>query len=341
MSTEFDTYPDLASRALAGSVIWASDESFAERENLIMPHEPRFDPAEFGHKGKVYDGWETRRRRHEEIGGNDAAIVRLGIPGHIRGIIVDTAWFTGNFPPQFAVKGLCLDDYLPAEEIAALPEEQWFDLVPITDAQGDHKHPVAISPDSPAGSRRVTHVRLDMIPDGGIARLRVHGVPAPDPEFLKNGLDLAATENGAWITECSNMFYSSPNQTLGLGRALNMGGGWENARRRGEGNDYFTVRLAAEGIIEHVEIDTSYFVFNAPGEIQLTGITADGESVTIVPRTRALPDTRHRFLAASEAQGVAFTHVRADVFPDGGLARLRVNGRLTDAGVAELEQRWG
>lgn len=338
---DFQQYPDLANRALAGSVIWASDESFAERENLIMPHEPAFDPDEFGNKGKVYDGWETRRRRHDEIGKNDAAIVRLGVSGLVRGIVVDTAWFKGNFPPQFAVKGLCLDEYLPADEIAAIPDEQWLDLVPATDAEGDHKHAIAISPDSPAGQQRITHVRLDMIPDGGIARVRVHGIPTPDPRFLTSGLDLAATENGGWVTECSNMFYSSPNQTLGLGRALNMGGGWENARRRGDGNDYFTVQLAGEGLIEHVEIDTSYFVFNAPGEVQLTGITADGEEIAVVPKTRALPDTRHRFLASEESRGVAFTHVRVDVFPDGGLARLRVFGRLSDEGRDTLARRWG
>ena len=115
-SPDFEHYPDLANRQLAGSVIWASDESFAERENLIMAHDPEFDPALFGNKGKVYDGWETRRRRHDEIGHNDAAIIRLGVPGYIRGVIVDTSWFTGNYPPQFAVKGICIDDYRPAEE---------------------------------------------------------------------------------------------------------------------------------------------------------------------------------------------------------------------------------
>ena len=150
-SPDFEHCPDLANRQLAGSVIWASDESFAERENLIMAHDPEFDPALFGNKGKVYDGWETRRRRHDEIGHNDAAIIRLGVPGYIRGVIVDTSWFTGNYPPQFAVKGICIDDYRPAEEIAALPDNEWFDLVEPTDAQGDTKHAISINPGSTAG----------------------------------------------------------------------------------------------------------------------------------------------------------------------------------------------
>ena len=334
----FETYPDLASRALAGSVIWASDESFAERENLIAAHEPAFDPDEFGNKGKVYDGWETRRRRHDEIGGHDSAIVRLGVPGLVRGIVVDTAWFTGNYPTHIAVWGLTCDEYLPAEEIAALPEDKWTLLVPETPAQGDTRHPFTIAAESPEGGQRFTHIKLDMIPDGGIARLRVHGEPAPDPRFLVGTVDLAATENGARVTACSNMFYSSPNQILGLGRAHNMGGGWENARRRTEGNDQVTVQLAGEGVIRHVEIDTSYFVFNSPGDVKLTGITAGGEEVELVAKTRALPDTRHRFVAASDEPVVS---VRADVYPDGGISRLRVWGELTEEGTAEITQRWG
>ncbi|AHI02295.1 allantoicase [Corynebacterium falsenii DSM 44353] len=381
MSTpqDFENYPDLANRQLAGSVIWASDESFAERENLIMPHDPAFDPALFGNKGKVYDGWETRRRRHEEIGHNDAAIVRLGVPGHIRGVVVDTSWFTGNYPPQFAVKGICIDDYLPADEIAALPDSEWFDLVGVTDAQGDTRHAVAIDPDSAAGQTRVTHVKLIMIPDGGIARLRVHGIPAPNPQFLGSTVDLAAIEHGGWVTECSNMFYSSPNQILSLGRAINMGGGWENARRRNGGNDHVVIRLAGESVPEFVEVDTSYFVFNAPGEIRLTGwnaggdvdadgsagvdadgsdggassagVDADGsdgsagsnagpEIIELVSKRRVLPDTRHRFAVSEEARDLPITHVRLDVYPDGGLARLRVFGSLTGAGLRELEARW-
>lgn len=348
---DFEQYPDLANRQLAGSVIWASDESFAERENLIMAHDPEFDPALFGNKGKVYDGWEKRRRRHDEIGHNDAAIIRLGVPGYIRGVVVDTSWFTGNYPPQFAVKGICIDDYRPAEEIAALPDNEWFDLVEPTDAQGDTKHPISINPGSESGQTRVTHVKLIMIPDGGIARLRVHGIPAPNPQFLGSTVDLAAIEHGGWVTECSNMFYSSPNQILSLGSAINMGGGWENARRRGGGNDYVVVRLAGEGTPEFVEVDTSYFVFNAPGDIRLTGWNehSDGDSaekktpaeiIELVPKRRVLPDTRHRFAIAGSAQGRPITHIRLDVYPDGGLARLRVFGSLTASGYGELQRRW-
>lgn len=339
---DFLGWPDLASRANAGAVVWATDESFAERENLIRSSEPVFDPTEFGNKGKVYDGWETRRRRHGEIGGHDAAIVRLGVPGQIRGIIVDTAWFTGNFPPQFAVSGLTCDEVLSGEEIAALPEDSWTTLVPVTDALGDHRHYFEITGD--AAGRRFTHVRLDMIPDGGIARLRVHGQPVPDPRFLGGTVDLAALENGGRVTACSNMFYSRPDHVISLGRARNMGEGWENARRRDDGNDSVTVELAGEGRVRWIELDTSYFVFNAPGDVKITGITGDGREVELVAKTRSLPDHRHRFLVSDPEEGstgpTPVTAVRVDVYPDGGLSRLRVWGELTGEGRRTIRSRW-
>ena len=149
------------------------------------------------------------------------------------------------------------------------------------------------------------------------------------------------------------MFYSSPNQILSLGRAINMGGGWENARRRNGGNDHVVIRLAGESVPEFVEVDTSYFVFNAPGEIRLTGWNAGGagddgsagsnagpEIIELVSKRRVLPDTRHRFAVSEEARDLPITHVRLDVYPDGGLARLRVFGSLTGAGLRELEARW-
>lgn len=328
-ATPFQELPDLASRALAGSVIWASDESFAEKENLITPGDAAFDPAEFGHKGKVYDGWETRRRRGAEIGGFDSAIIRLGVPGEVHGVTVDTSWFTGNFPPQIAVWGLYTDELHTGEEISRIPVEEWFPLVPRFDAHGDHKHHLEVSE-----RRRISHVRLDMFPDGGITRLRVHGIPRPNPELLTGTIDLAAAEYGGHVTDCSNRFYSSPDSILGLGRTRNMGEGWENARRRSGDNDYVTVQLAGEGTIRRVEIDTSYFVHNAPDEAELMGIATDGSQTIVLPRTRVLSDTRHYF--AVEESG-PFTAVRINVYPDGGLARLRIYGELTEDALATMQ----
>ena len=299
--------PDLASRALAGSVVAANDELFAERENLIKPGPPSSSP-DFGNKGKIYDGWETRRRREP---GNDWAVVRLGVPGVVRGVVIDTSHFTGNYPPEASVEGAEVDGYPDPDDIL-----DWVPLLARSDLVGDSPNAFAVS--SPA---RVTHVRLSIYPDGGVARFRVHGECRPDPRLLTGTIDLAATENGGRVLDCSNRFYSSPSNILLPGRTRTMGEGWENARRRDSGNDHVTVGLAGRGRVRRIEIDTSYFVGNAPGWAMVTG----DSDVELVARVRLQPDTRHHFVVDDGSEVDA---VRLDVYPDGGIARLRVWGEL-------------
>ena len=329
----FTTLPDLASRALAGSVVYANDELFAQRENLITPGRAVFSTEDFGHKGKVYDGWETRRRREP---GHDWAIVRLGVPGVVRGVNVDTSWFKGNYPPYASVEAASFEWHPSVDELEAA---DWVTVVEKSPVSGDTDNYFSVE-----DGRRYSHLRLTIYPDGGVARFRVHGEPVPDPRFLTGTVDLAALENGGSVTDCSNMFYSSPTQILQPGRARIMGEGWENARRRDDGNDHVTVKLAAPGLVRRVEIDTSYFVGNAAGWARLSGVneaTGDVDDPStwteLVSKTRLQPDTRHFFRVRPDA---AVTHVRLDVYPDGGLARLRVNGEVDEAALRAAVVRW-
>jgi allantoicase len=328
---DFADLPDLASRALGGSVVYATDDLFAPKENLINPGAPEFDPAAFGLKGKIYDGWETRRHRAPA---HDHAIVRLGLPGVVHGVVADTAFFRGNYPPAVSVEAVNAPGYPGPGELAAMT---WPSLVGLADARGDtaNRYPVA-------DRRCWTHVRLSIHPDGGVARLRVHGTPLADPRFLAGTVDLAALENGGQVTDCSDAFYSSARNLILPGRATVMSQGWENARRRGPGHDHVTVALAGAGRLRHVEIDTSCFVGNAPEQVRLLAADARNGPAgpawrEVLPQTRVQPDTRHRFLI--DDAGVA-THVRLDVLPDGGLARLRINGEIIDEALAQLRQRW-
>ena len=350
---EFTGLPDLASRALGGSVVFATDELFAEKENLIKPEPPVFAAGQFGNRGKVYDGWETRRHRAPE---HDHAIVRLGIPGIVRGVVVDTSFFRGNYPPQVSVEAVAAVGYPSPGELAAMP---WQTLVERADAKGDSANGYQVR--SPSGW---THVRLSIYPDGGVARLRVHGTPLPDPRFLAGTIDLAALENGGRVVGCSDQFYASAGNLILPGLAAGMAGGWENARRRGPGNDYVTIALAGPGVLRHVEIDTSCFVGNAPDRVRLLAADMRGAALPpdpawreVLPVTTVQPDTRHRYLVGGKGgagegglgegglgegglggEGIA-THVRLDVIPDGGLARLRVYGELIPDALAELRQR--
>jgi allantoicase len=321
-ANDFHYLPDLASRALGGSVMWANDELFAERENLIKAAPPTFAPHVFGHKGQIMDGWESRRRRAP---GHDEAIVRLGAAGIVRGVVVDTSHFTGNYPPEISVEGYSADGYPDA---ARLLKAVWTTLVPRSPINGDTANEFGV--DDP---HRYTHVKLTMYPDGGVARLRVRGVVVADPTLLPAVFDLAALENGGRIVGASNVFYSSPGNLILPGTARVMGEGWETSRRRDDGNDWVDVELAAPATLQLAELDTSCFVGNSPGWARLS--TPDGREV--LPRTALLADTRHRFVLAP-ADPV--DRVRLDIYPDGGLARLRLIGTPTDAGWASLRDQF-
>ncbi|GGQ08925.1 allantoicase [Actinomadura coerulea] len=325
--TGFTSLPDLAVRTLGGSVVAASDESFAEKENLLNPWEPAFRPETFGPKGQLYDGWETARRRTP---GHDWALIRLGLPGQIHGIVIDTAWFKGNYPPHASVEACFAEGYpAPAELEAA----DWTEIVPKTSLKGDtaHTRPTTES------ERVFTHVRLNMFPDGGIARLRVHGRAVPNPAYLTGlTVDLAALENGARVLDCSDRFYSSPDNMLFPGLARTQAEGWETARRRDTGNDWAEIALAAPGTIELAELDTTNLKFNAPAEARLTATTPQGDHTVILQRTRLQPDTRHRYrLKTPEV-----AKVRLDIYPDGGLARLRLWGPLKPEVEQALTTHW-
>lgn len=314
-----DYLPDLAARDLGGSVIAANDELFAARENLIRAEPPEFAPHTFGPKGQIMDGWETRRRREA---GSDSAIVRLGLPGVVRAVVIDTAFFRGNFPPEASVEACGADGHPAPDELAG-----WTTIVERAALKGDTAHEFAVDDE-----HRYTHVRLTIYPDGGVARLRVYGEPMPDPRLLLATVDLTALENGARILSCSNDFYSSPNNLIKPGLARSMGDGWETARRRDDGNDWVRVQLACPGRVTLAEIDTTHFVGNSPGWATLTG--GDGEE--LLARTALQPDTRHRFLVSAPD----VDEVRLDVYPDGGVGRLRLWGEPTDAGRRALGLRF-
>ena len=320
---EFTTLPDLASRAFGGGVVFADDEFFAAADHLVLPSAPVFAPRTFDHKGQVYDGWETRRRRGP---GTDAAIVRLGAPGVIQGVDVDTAFFTGNYPPYASVDGLAVAGYPPVAELVAA---DWVPLVPRSPLRGDSHNLFPVT-----DGHRFTHVRLTIHPDGGVARLRVHGTPVPDPALLPEVFDVAALAYGAEVTGCSDMFYGHPQHMLMPGLAQHMGDGWETSRRRDDGNDWVTVRLAAPAEIALVDLDTTHFKGNSPGWASVRGTDDLAEWFDILPRTALTPDTPHRFPVRPARMA---THVRLDIFPDGGMARLRLHGRPA---AGHLEERF-
>jgi allantoicase len=334
--------PDVASRALRGSVLAASDEFFAEKENLVKPAAATFTPQAFGHKGQLYDGWETRRRRGPDgalpaADEHDWAIVRLGATAVVGAVVVDTAWFRGNFPRSCSLQACYVTGYPAASD---LERAAWTEIVPRSPLTGDAAHVFEVS-----CPRRFSHVRLRIYPDGGVARLRVHGRVVPDPALLAGlTFDLAAAENGGDVVACSDQFYSVPRNAISPGLSRVMGEGWETRRRRSAGHEWLLIALAEQAVPALAEIDTSGYIGNCPGAFALRGIDSDAPAAAsesdwadLLPLTSLVPDTPHRFRLAGDQP---VTHVRLDVFPDGGIARLRLHGSLTGDGLARLRRRW-
>ena len=324
MPSMFTDLPDLAAQRLGGAVIAASDEFFAPKEGLVKPGAPEWREGVYTERGKWMDGWETRRRRSP---GHDWAIIRLGLPGVVHGLVIDTTHFTGNFP-EFASLDACA-----TSDTAVAPTDLPFKpMLPKSALKGNRANPFEVA----GKPNRVTHLRLNIFPDGGVARLRVHGDPVPDESLFRPGreVDLAGLENGALVVSASDMHYGNPQHLLYPGRSTHMGDGWETRRRRGPGHDWCIIRLARRGVIDRVELDTDHYKGNAPGQAMLEysdgGPTFNAAKVrwrTLVPRTPLEAHARHRWETRKPSPA---THVRLNIYPDGGVARLRLFGQFEE-----------
>ena len=317
---------DLAAERLGGSVLYATDDFFAPKGNLLKTEKPVSKEHEYTDRGKWMDGWESRRKR---TSGHDFAVVRLGVPGVIRGVLVDTSYFRGNFPSHCSVEAAAL---APQTDLDSVLKAEWFEVLPKSELKGDSEN--FFNVENPCA---FTHLRFHIYPDGGVARLRVYGEVVPEwhrEGGLQNELDLAAIEHAGQVLTCSDMFFGPKHNLIMPGPAVDMSDGWETRRRRGPGNDWVMVQLGCEAEVSRVEVDTSHFRGNFP---DTCSIDADGHE--ILPRTKLLPDTRHVFIDELIDAGPA-KEIRLNVYPDGGLARLRVYGKATeDAKWREVARR--
>jgi allantoicase len=334
-ATAFHGLIDLASADLGGEALATSDDFFAEKENLLRPGPAVFVPGKYTERGKWMDGWESRRKRGP---GHDYCLVRLGIPGEVRAVDIDTSHFIGNHPAFASVEAALIEAELPLDELEKQPFRELLAQSPllpgaqnlfVTDSLGV-----------------VSHLRLNIFPDGGVARLRAYGKVAPvwrrpllddatRPHVAPGLLDLAALENGARALACSDAHFGGMNNLLLPGRAANMGSGWETRRRRGPGHDWIVIQLGARGTPRVLEVDTNHFKGNFPDRCAVDVIDAPDARPSdlvasdawrpLLPETRLAADTRH-FHASELVTATPVTHLRLRIFPDGGVSRLRVWG---------------
>ena len=327
----FTDLADLAAERVGGRALAANDEFFAPKEGLLKPGRGEFIPGKYTSRGKWMDGWETRRRRTP---GHDWCIVRLGMPGVVRGLDVDTNHFIGNFPEAYSLEA-CRHSGTVSKAALLGPKTEWVELLPRSILKGGSQN---LFPIGHPGA--FTHVRLNIHPDGGVARLRVYGEIGADWATLarsKRTFDLAAIQNGGLVLGASDMHFGSKDNLIMPGRSKSMGDGWETRRRRGPGHDWLVLRLGGPGSIHRIEIDTNHFKGNYPDSASLEGCVSKETRLevlasevpgwqAILPQTKLRPHRRQFWNRELQSRG-PFTHVRFRIFPDGGVSRLRIHGR--------------
>ena len=318
---------DLAAERLGGKVIFATDDFFAEKENLIKPTRGIFITDKYTDRGKWMDGWESRRKRTP---GHDWAVVQLATPGKIVGFDIDTNFFLGNHPPHASVEAVYLND---ADPVKNWDDIEWKEILPKSHLDAGSQNFYESKSDE-----IYTHIRLHIYPDGGVARLRVYG------EVFKNWdavaadeeIDLVAAINGGKAIACNDMFFSAMGNLIMPGRGVNMGDGWETKRNRTPGNrDWVILKLATAGTIEKVLVDTCHFKGNYPDRCSIEACFANNDEDVLndlvewkmlLSQQRLSADNEHIFTKEINDVDVV-THVRLNIFPDGGISRLRLFGK--------------
>ena len=326
----FTQLTDLAAERLGGKVLFATDDFFAEKENLIKPTRGIFIADKYTERGKWMDGWESRRKRTP---GHDWAVIQLATPGKIAGFDIDTNFFLGNHPPNASVEAVCLNDAYPVENWEDI---EWKEVLPVSHLDAGSQNFYECN-----SNEIFTHIRLHIYPDGGVARLRVYGEVFKDWRTIAadEEIDLAAAINGGTAIACNDMFFSAMGNLIMPGRGINMGDGWETKRNRIPGNrDWVILKLATAGTINRIVVDTCHFKGNYPDscliEACVSLIDADVindkvEWRTILPQQKLSADYEHSFVSEVN-QLVGATHIRLSIFPDGGISRLRLFGTKKD-----------
>lgn len=331
---DFTELIDLASEKFGAAVLYANDEFFAPKENLLKPAAPIFIEGKYTDLGKWMDGWETRRRRSPRLDETfDWCVIRLGLAGIVHGVVADTSFFRGNFPSHCSIEACAVGGQPNVVKLLDAKTE-WTEILPQSKLQGDSQNRFTIN-----FPQRVTHLRLKIYPDGGVARLRVFGEVLPDWTALRrrnSEIDLAAAEHGGTVLQASDMFFGHKHNLIMPGQAQDMSDGWETKRRRGAGYDWCVIKLGNAGTIKRVEVDTSHFKGNYPESCSIEVCRADDNAnfdaidwQELLPNSKLQAHTRHVYVDEIKDCGAA-THVRLNIFPDGGVSRLRLFGIISE-----------
>jgi allantoicase len=315
---------DLAQPRLGSTVIFRTDDFFASADRIIDPSEPVFKEGLFDKNGKWMDGWESRRKRTP---GHDYLIIKLGKPGSISKVNVDTSHFNGNQPSKISIEAC-------NSKSDNIKNFKWKSLLGKKKTKANSPHIFKTF------SKSVfTHIKLNIFPDGGVARIRLYGnISKEKNDFRNKTINLASLLDGASVIACNNEHFGKAENILAPGKAKNMGDGWETRRRRDKGFDWLILNSIDGEKIDKIEISTHHFKGNFPSHcsLQAAYITAKKTSSSIVSgsnkwktlmnKTTLKANKTHTFRNVL-MKNDKINFIKINIFPDGGISRFRIFGK--------------
>ena len=184
-----------------------------------------------------------------------------------------------------------------------------------------------------------THIKLNIFPDGGVARLRLYGsVSKKNNEFGDKTINLASLLNGASVIACNNEHFGKAENILAPGKAKNMGDGWETRRRRDKGFDWLILNPINGKKIEKIEISTHHFKGNFPSQCSLqAAYVANKKSPPSIVKNSAkwkfllhkvnLSGNKTHIFKNRLMKNDKINFIKINIFPDGGISRFKIFGK--------------
>jgi len=315
---------NLAEPRLGSKVIFKTDDFFASANRIINPNPPIFKEGVFDKHGKWMDGWETRRRRKK---GHDYLILKLGKPGKIHKVDIDTSYFNGNQPSKVSLEA-CFDKKKTPNK-----NSKWVKILNKKSTKPNSHHFFNIKNKS-----IFTHIKLNIYPDGGVARIRIYGNMKINKQFGKKVINLTSVLNGASPIACNNEHFGRAENILAPGIGKNMGDGWETRRSRGKNFDWLILKCATAGNINKIQIDTHYFKGNYPDKCSIQAaylndkispqniVNKSKNWKLLLNKVKLHAHKKHNFKNMT-MKNKKINYIKINIFPDGGISRIRAFGR--------------
>ena len=322
---KFKNTVNLAEPKFGSKIIYKTDQFFGAASRILNSQKPIFKEGIYDHHGKLMDGWETRRKRKV---GHDYLIIKLGRPGKIFNVDIDTSFFSGNQPSQASLQACYSKNKLSKNT-------NWKTILNKKKLGPNNNHNFKIKNHS-----TFNFIKLNIFPDGGIARLKLNGKVDLEKINLKGkNVNLSLISNGSTIVSCNNEHFGKAENVLSPGVGVNMGDGWETRRSRGKNFDWIIIKFGMPAILNKLEIDTHHFKGNYPETFTVQSALISNKAISkkivknskkwklLLGKNKLKPHKKHSFKSKTFKKNKV-NYLKINIFPDGGISRVRAFGQV-------------